>query len=121
MKGNKFCQSCGAPTEPAQVMCVKCGVGLGRAAGGGGGGAKSKVAAGLLGIFLGAFGVHKFYLGYTKPAVIMLVVSLVGLVVTFGIATWIVALVGFVEGIIYIVKSDEEFEATYVRAEKAWF
>ncbi len=126
LKGNKFCQNCGAPTDAAQVMCVKCGVALGRGAGGGGGsggggGAKSKVAAGLLGIFLGAFGIHKFYLGYTKPAVIMLVASLVGGIVTLGIAPLIIGLIGFIEGIIYLTKSDDEFEATYVRAEKAWF
>ena len=40
---------------------------------------KSKLVAGLLGIFLGGFGVHKFYLGYTKEGIIMLAVWLVGL------------------------------------------
>ena len=38
---------------------------------------KSKVAAGLLALFLGCFGVHNFYLGYTKNAVIQLVLTLV--------------------------------------------
>lgn len=40
--------------------------------------AKSKLVAGLLGIFLGQFGVHNFYLGYTQKAIIQLCVSLGG-------------------------------------------
>jgi TM2 domain-containing membrane protein YozV len=57
--------------------------------------AKSKLAAGLLGIFLGPFGVHRFYLGFTKIGVIQLVLSLV----TCGLAgIW-----GFIEGILYLV------------------
>ena len=78
---------------------------------------KSKMVAGLLGIFLGAFGVHKFYLGYTKEAVIMLVISLLSL----GTLAAIVELVGFIEGIIYITKSDEDFQAIYVDGHKGWF
>lgn len=58
---------------------------------------KSKVAAGLLGIFLGVYGIHNFYLGYTKKAVIQLVLSLC----TCGIAgIW-----GFVEGIMILCGS----------------
>ena len=78
---------------------------------------KSKMVAGLLGIFLGAFGVHKFYLGYTKEAVIMLVISLLSL----GTLAAIVELIGFIEGIIYITKSDEDFQAIYVNGHKGWF
>ena len=40
---------------------------------------KSKIAAGLLGIFLGCFGVHNFYLGYTGKAVGQLILSVVGI------------------------------------------
>lgn len=55
---------------------------------------KSKMAAGLLGIFLGGYGIHNFYLGYTKKAVIQLVLSLC----TCGIAgIW-----GFIEGIMIL-------------------
>ena len=61
-----------------------------------------KLAAGLTGIFLGAFGVHKFILGYTKPAVIMLVVSLAGGVVTCGLASFVMGVIGLIEGIIYL-------------------
>lgn len=80
-----------------------------------------KLAAGLTGIFLGAFGVHKFILGYTKPAVIMLAVSLAGGVVTCGIASFVMYVIGLVEGIIYLTKTNEEFRAMYIDAEKDWF
>jgi TM2 domain-containing membrane protein YozV len=80
-----------------------------------------KLAAGLTGIFLGAFGVHKFILGYTKPAVIMLVVSLAGGVVTCGIASFVMGVIGLIEGIIYLVKTPEEFKEMYIDAEKDWF
>jgi TM2 domain-containing membrane protein YozV len=56
--------------------------------------AKSKLAAGLLGIFLGGFGVHRFYLGYTSIGIIQIVVT----VITCGIGS----LWGFVEGILYL-------------------
>ena len=49
-----------------------------------------KLAAGLLGIFLGAFGIHKFVLGYTKPGLIMLLISLVGGVVSCGVASFVI-------------------------------
>jgi TM2 domain-containing membrane protein YozV len=57
--------------------------------------AKSKIAAGLLGIFLGGFGVHRFYLGFTKIGIIQIVVT----IFTCGIGS----LWGFVEGILYLV------------------
>ena len=80
-----------------------------------------KLAAGLTGIFLGAFGVHKFILGYTKPAVIMLVVSLAGGLVTCGVASFVMGVIGLIEGIIYLTKTNEEFETIYLDAEKPWF
>lgn len=60
---------------------------------------KSKMVAGLLGIFLGAFGVHNFYLGFTKKAVIQLCVSLGGGLITCGIATIAIEIWGLIEGI----------------------
>ena len=51
-----------------------------------------KLAAGLLGIFLGSFGIHKFVLGYNNVAIVMLVVSLVGGVVTCGVATGLMSI-----------------------------
>lgn len=80
-----------------------------------------KLAAGLTGVFLGAFGVHKFILGYTKPALIMLVVSLAGGVITCGIASFVMGVIGLIEGIIYLTKTPEEFKLMYIEAEKDWF
>jgi len=76
-------------------------------------GAEKKIVAGILGILLGGLAAHKFYLGYTKTAIIQLVVS----VVTCGAGS----LIGFVEGIIYLTKSDQEFVDTYVTNKKEWF
>ena len=114
-----FCQNCGNPTQPNQTMCTSCGVALVQKTASSG--EKSKVAAGLLGIFLGSLGIHKFYLGYGKEGVIMLLVGLLGGIITFGIAAAIVGLIGFIEGIIYLTKSDEEFDRIYVQAHKGWF
>jgi len=76
-----------------------------------------KLAAGLTGIFLGAFGIHKFLLGYTTPGVIMLVVTLV----TCGLGGFVMGVIGLIEGIIYLTKTPEEFKATYIDAKKEWF
>jgi len=72
-----------------------------------------KVTAGVLGIVLGSFGAHKFYLGYQKEGIIQLVVT----VVTCGLG----GIIGFVEGIIYLTKSDDEFYQTYQVGKKPWF
>ena len=64
--------------------------------------AKSKLAAGLLGIFLGAFGAHRFYLGFTRRGVIMLLVTFIGGVLTLGIASVAMSIWGLVEGIMYL-------------------
>jgi len=79
-----------------------------------------KVIAGVLGIVLGVFGVHKFYLGYQTEGIIMLVASLVGWFLC-GIPTAAVAIVGLIEGILYLTKPDEEFVVTYVTGRKPWF
>jgi len=79
-----------------------------------------KVIAGVLGIVLGVFGVHKFYLGYQTEGIIMLVVSLLGWFLC-GIPTAAVAIVGLIEGILYLTKPDEEFVRTYVTGRKPWF
>jgi TM2 domain-containing membrane protein YozV len=76
-------------------------------------GAEKKIAAGICGILLGGLGVHKFILGYTKEGIIQLVVS----VLTCGLGS----IIGLIEGIIYLTKSDEEFVATYITNKKGWF
>ncbi len=78
---------------------------------------KEKLVAGLLAIFLGSLGIHKFYLGYTKSGVIMLLVSLL----TFGIGAFVMEIIGLIEGILYLTKSDAEFYQTYVQNKKEWF
>jgi TM2 domain-containing membrane protein YozV len=82
---------------------------------------KSKVAAGLLGIFLGSLGIHKFYLGMTKPGLIMLLVTLIAGIITFGLAAVAMEVIGIIEGIMYLTKSDQEFYYTYVVGKKEWF
>lgn len=75
---------------------------------------KSKrIIAGVLGILLGELGVHKFILGYTKEGLIQIAMT----IVTCGIA----GLIGFIEGIIYLTKSDEEFINQYQLGKKEWF
>ena len=76
-------------------------------------GADKKILAGVLGILLGGFGVHRFVLGDTTGGLIRIVIF----VVTCGIG----GIIGLVEGIIYLTKSDEEFVQTYIVEKKAWF
>ena len=82
---------------------------------------KDHVAAGLLGIFLGSLGIHKFYLGYNKPGFIMLAVTVLGSILTFGLAGAIMCLIAFIEGVIYLTKSQSDFERIYVFGQKEWF
>lgn len=79
---------------------------------------KSKVAAGLLAIFLGGLGIHKFYLGYTTQGIILLLVSLLG---WFLFGPVIACVISLIEGIIYLTRSDEEFYRLYVLNKKEWF
>ena len=72
-----------------------------------------RVVCGICGILLGAFGVHRFLLDDAKGGVIRIALSFC----TFGLGS----LIGLVEGIIYLTKSDEEFVATYVTGRKPWF
>lgn len=78
-------------------------------------GAEKKMIAGLLGILgilYGGWGIHKFVLGYTKEGVIQLLLCL-----CCGIGT----IIGIIEGIIYLTKSDQEFVDTYVTNKRGWF
>ena len=79
--------------------------------------AGNKIAAGICGILLGAFGIHKFVLGYTGAGLIMLLVTLL----TCFIASPITHIIGVIEGILYLTKSDEEFVKTYVDQRREWF
>ncbi len=79
--------------------------------------AGSKIAAGIFGILLGSLGIHKFILGYTGAGLIMLLVTLL----TCFVAAPITHLIGLIEGIIYLTKSDTEFVKTYVENRREWF
>ena len=79
--------------------------------------ASTKIAAGVCGIILGSLGIHKFILGYTGPGLILLLVTLL----TCGIAYPVTWVIGLIEGIIYLTKSDEEFVRTYMDGRKEWF
>lgn len=95
-----------------------------RALGGGAfqaGGDKNKATAGLLAILLGAFGVHKFYLGDTTAGAITLGISLGAGLITCGAATFVMSVIGIIEGVIYLSKSDAEFQQIYVLGRKSWF
>tara|TARA_B100001059_G_C17560997_1_gene440075 strand:- start:333 stop:653 length:321 start_codon:yes stop_codon:yes gene_type:complete len=72
-----------------------------------------KVLVGVLGIFFGHIGIHKFILGYNKEGVIQILLTFI----TCGIA----GIVGFIEGIIYLTKSDEDFYNTYQVGKRPWF
>ena len=84
-------------------------------------GAKDHVVAGLLAIFLGALGIHKFYLGYNKAAFITLAVTVLGSIFTFGLAALVIELISLIEGIIYLTKSQTDFDQIYVLHQRDWF
>lgn len=97
---------------------------------------KSKWVAGLTAIFLGCYGVHKFYLGYAAQGAIMLAVTLglalpvsfiaralgsVALMKLIGLLQFIPILIGVAEGVIYLIKSEEDFQRIYVAGRREWF
>ena len=76
-------------------------------------GENKKVIAGIMAILFGPLGIHKFILGYTKEGIIQMVITFL----TCGAA----GIIGFIEGIIYLTKSDEEFYNTYQVGKRPWF
>ncbi|MBD2608668.1 TM2 domain-containing protein [Scytonema hofmannii FACHB-248] len=78
--------------------------------------ASKKVSAGICAILLGALGVHKFILGYNTEGIIMLLSTLL----TCGLGGAVMGVIGLVEGIMYLSKSDEEFISTYIVNKKGW-
>jgi TM2 domain-containing membrane protein YozV len=114
-EGGEFCGNCGAafsaqavqamPQPPLAQQQVVYGYAPPMQS--------KKTLAGVLGIFLGGFGIHKFVLGYTTEGILMIVIT----IFTCGIGS----ILGLVEGIIYLTKSDEEFVQTYQVNKRAWF
>ncbi|WP_299433111.1 TM2 domain-containing protein [uncultured Aquimarina sp.] len=84
-----------------------------------------KILAGILAILLGSLGIHKFILGYQKEGFILLGISLAAYVLSclaIGLLfIWVPSLIGLIEGIIYLTKSDDEFYQTYQVGKKPWF
>lgn len=81
-RGSGYCPFCGTRVNPEAVVCVSCGKMLNQNTESGDcmpSNAKSGLAAGLLGIFLGSFGVHNFYLSFKKKAVAQLALTVVGI------------------------------------------
>jgi TM2 domain-containing membrane protein YozV len=76
-----------------------------------------RVAAGICGLLIGALGIHKFILGQTGAGLTMLLVS----VLTCGLAAPIMHVIGLIEGILYLTKTDEQFYQEYIVGRKAWF
>lgn len=72
-----------------------------------------RVIAGILAILIGSLGVHKFVLGYTKEGIIQIILTI--------ISCGILSLIGLIEGIIYLTKTDEEFVYMYQTNKKGWF
>ncbi len=84
-------------------------------------GENKKILAGVLAIILGAFGIHKFVLGYNKEGIIMLAVTFILGALTCVVGAGVTSIIGLIEGIIYLTKSDEEFYNTYQAGQKPWF
>jgi len=72
-----------------------------------------RVISGILAILFGGFGVHKFVLGYTQEGIIQIILTIV--------SCGILSLIGLIEGIIYLTKTDEEFVYMYQTNKKGWF
>ena len=129
---SRFCTKCGAINDDTAQFCSNCqsvltpvstgyqplqSVSPNAIADWKAMGADKKIVAGILGILLGYLGVHKFILGYTTEGIIMLLVS----VLTCGIAGTAMWIIGIIEGIMYLTKSDEDFVRTYIQSKKGWF
>ena len=102
----KYCHNCGVETNPSQAMCVKCGVSLATGQNG-----KKKVTAGVLGILLGGIGIHKFYLGSWGWGLIYLLLCWI----------YVPAIIGLIEGILYLTMDENQFDAKYNRTKPSAF
>ena len=101
--GTTYCPNCGQPTTPGAAVCTYCGSALQTVRPD----SKSKIAAGILGILLGVFGVHNFYLGYTGKAIAQVLLGTVGCCI--GIGPIVSGIWGLVEGIMILcgnIKTD---------------
>lgn len=103
----KFCPNCGTPTEEPTFRTTANNSKPTNPQ-------KSKIAAGILGIFLGSFGIHNFYLGYTSKAVAQLLLTLVGWILC-GMGPVVASIWGFIEGILILVGSiNQDADGNYL-------
>lgn len=89
--------------------------------------ATKKIPAGVAGILLGSFGIHKFLMGFPRAGMTMLALTLIFRLLSWihipfaGTIAWGVMAVGFIEGVIYLVKNDSDFYRDYVIRKQEWF
>jgi len=98
MSGMVFCRGCGKEIHSSAKACPHCGATQGSEAG-----QKSRIAAAILAFFLGGFGVHKFYLGRVGQGILYLLFCW----------TFIPSIIAFIEFIMYLCSSDEDFARKY--------
>ena len=101
--GHKFCSNCGNDLPSGAVVCTRCGF-IGKASGINSNQAKSRIAAGLLGVLIGSIGVHNFYLGYTGKGVAQLLITLL----SCGLLAPVSYIWGLIEGILILTNSINE-------------
>ena len=101
----KYCRNCGEPLSEIAYVCIKCGVKVDNDTYtnniNSSQNSKSKIAGGLLGIFLGCFGVHNFYLGYTGKAIAQLLIT----ILSCGFLSFVTSIWGLIEGILILTGS----------------
>lgn len=97
----KYCSNCGKELKEGADVCLHCGAFVKKETIFSSDAKKSKIIAGLFGIFLGTFGIHNFYLGYKNKAMTQLLLT----VLSFGILSFISAIWGFIEGILILIGS----------------
>jgi len=98
----KYCHACAAVLDVRAELCPRCGVRQNDAATSSGSG-RNKTTAGIFALLLGGLGIHKFYLGKIG----------MGIIYVLFCWTFIPAIAGFIEGIIYLSMSDQAFRAKY--------
>lgn len=98
-----YCRGCGKAIHESAASCPKCGAPQSAVASGVQSGGKDRVTAAMLAMLLGSFGVHRFYLGHIG----------LGFLYLIFFWAWIPGIIGFIEGIVYLTKSDQEFKAQY--------
>jgi TM2 domain-containing membrane protein YozV len=121
----KFCGNCGVKTEDNQAICVKCGVSLSTIKQSKG--LTPKIITVLFCFFLGFLGAHKFYLGYKKEGYIIMLAPFLSFLLVFvfrmyevGFIPLLIYIIVPIEFFIYLFKSDEDFEKTYIQNKKGW-